>query len=658
MKRKLLLILLLGLLVLVINGCKISFDLPEIDIPQTSTVVDINGQTIAAIFEENRIPVPLSAVSPYFLKAIIAIEDHRFLQHHGVDLQAITRAFIRNLRAGAIVEGGSTITQQTAKVLFLSPERTYSRKLKELILTFQLERQFTKNEILEKYVNLIFFGHGAYGVETAAQTYFNKPAKDLSLGESAMLAGLVRGPAFYSPFTKPEAARDRQRVVLNRMVELEIISEEEADLAREEKLVLAAERRRFRQAPYFTSMVIEQVSQIFENVPELLHRGGLTVHTTLDLHMQRSAELAFQNGLKNLHGEINGALIAIDPNNGHIKALVGGRDFARNQRNNATLARRQPGSAFKPFLFAAALERGYTAGATVLWEPVIYEIPGADPWQPSEFDNREYLNQSFTLKEALVRSLNIIAAKLIHDIRPQTVVDYANRMGIKSELRPFLSLALGSEVVTPIELTSAFGVFASNGILAEPIFITQIVDRQGRVIFENRPKITMVLEPRTAYIVTDMLKAVIELPYGTASHTRNIINRPAAGKTGTTNNLMDAWFIGFTPQLVAGVYLGDDFYKLPVGATGGVAAAPIWANFMASALRNVPPVDFPEPTGIIRMQVCSDSGLLATPLSPKTIEVVYVAGTEPVIPCPVHSNRPQWETPKQWDNWLNRFFDW
>ncbi|MBS4024802.1 MAG: PBP1A family penicillin-binding protein [Clostridia bacterium] len=657
MNRKLFFILLLGLLLIFINGCRLSFDLPELEIPQTSTVIDVNGQTIAAIFEENRIPVPIEDVSPYLLKAIIAIEDHRFLQHRGVDLQAIARAFVRNIQAGATVEGGSTITQQTAKVLFLSPERTYSRKIKELLLTFQLERQFTKKEILEKYVNLIFFGHGAYGIEIAAQTYFNKTAKELSLGESAMLAGLVRGPAFYSPFTKPEAARDRQRVVLNRMLELEIITAAEAAAAREEQLVLDAERRRFRQAPYFTAMVIEQVSQMFEDGPELLHRGGLSIHTTLDLNMQRAAEQAFQNGLKNLHEEINGALIALDPNNGHIKALAGGRDFAKNQRNNATLARRQPGSAFKPFLFAAALERGYTAGTTILWEPVIFEIPGSDPWQPSEYDNREYINRSFTLKEALARSLNIIAAKLINDIGPGTVVDYAARIGIESDLRPFLSLALGSEIVTPIELTSAFGVFATNGILADPIFITQILDRKGRVIFENHPNTKIVLDAKTAYIITDMLRGVIESPFGTARQTRNIINRPAAGKTGTTNNLMDAWFVGYTPQLVTGVYLGDDFYKLPVGATGGSAAAPIWANFMAEALRKMPPIDFPEPPGLVRVLVCSDSGLLATPQSPETIEIVFVAGTEPVDPCSVHSNRSTGETPRQWDNWFNRFFN-
>ncbi len=652
------------IIILLTAACAALIELPEAEMPATSVILDINGQVISSVFEQqHRIPVNLDEISPYFLKAIISIEDHRFFQHHGIDLQAIARAFLRNLRARTTLEGGSTITQQTAKVLFLSPERTYSRKLKEALLTIQLERQYTKREILERYVNLIYYGHGAYGIETAAQTYFNKSAKDLDLSESAILAGLVRGPAFYSPFTRPEAAKARQSTVLTRMVELEVITEAEAAAALDKDLNLAQERGRFRQAPYFTSMVIEYVTENFDDGADLLYRGGLEIHTTLDLQLQRAAEQAFSEGLANWDPELEGAFVAIDPNTGYIKAMVGGRNFSRSQVNRALTARRQPGSAFKPFLYAAAIDRGYTGASVIEWEPVSYQLPNGNTWEPTEFGGRTFPNQNFTLKTALAVSSNVIAAKLVKEITPEELAAYAKRMGINSPLRPFLSLALGTSEVNPLEITSAYGTFATNGVKAEPIFIREIRDQQQRVIMEKRPNLQVAINEKTAYILTDMMTAVIQ-PGGTAGGVAAIINRPGAGKTGTTNDFRDAWFIGYTPDIVAGVYIGYDDFAKSVGASGGSIAAPIWANFIAKGYQDVPAKEFRVPEGIIHTNICSDTGMLATAQCPSAIQVAFVVGSEPTEPCPWHRIRqrvvpPSQEPPEQRpNNLLEWFFNW
>lgn len=624
MKRMLLLLLILASLV---AGCT-SLALPP-ELPTPSKVFDAQGRLIATLSPQKRIPVPLKDISPYMQQAIVAIEDARFYQHHGIDPVGLLRALYHNIRAGKIVEGGSTITQQLAKNMFLSPERTTRRKIKELWLTIQLERRYSKQEILQMYLNQIYFGQGAYGIEMAARTYFDKSARELDLGESAMLAGIVRAPSLYNPATNLNGARERQSLVLQRMVELGMITPEEAREARQKPLHPQNRLAGQTRAAYFVAEIVKYLQEKFPDQPDLAYTGGLHIHTTLDFDVQEAAEKTFQEGFAQQDPALEGALVAYDPRTGHVKAMIGGKDFSRSQFNRA-LARNQPGSAFKPFLYAAAIDRGYTAATTVECKPVSYEIPGQPPYQPRDF-NGGYHNRPFTLKEALYTSDNVVAVELNNRLKPQTLVAYARRMGITSPLRPYLSLALGTSEVTPLEMVRAYGPLANGGVLARPLLITKILDQKGRVLEENSPQLQQVLDPKTAYIVTDMLKGVLE-PGGTAAAAGALLDRPAAGKTGTTAHFRDAWFVGYTPQLVTAVYIGYDDKSRSVGATGGQLAAPLWAKFMAAALRDEPEDDFPVPEDIVFVDICADDGLRATPFSSRVIKAAFVKGTEPALP--------------------------
>jgi len=607
-----------------------AYSISRFDLPAVSTfqILDSNGMVIATTDQENRVPVLIDEISPNMQNAIVAIEDARFYRHRGIDPIGLARAAYHNLKAGKIVEGGSTITQQLAKNLYLGPQRTVGRKFKELVLTIQLERRYTKEEILAMYLNRIYFGQGAYGVEMAARTYFNKSAKELDLAESAILAGIPRAPALYSPARDQEAAKNRQGIVLRRMVELGMINAAEADAAAKEKLRLAKATPSGRRAPYFVEEIFNYLEQKYSNRLEGLYAGGGTIYTTLDLKMQEAAEKALSEVLKNTDPQLEGALVALDPKTGYIKAMVGGRDFVRSQFNRA-LAPSQPGSAFKPFLYAAAIERGYTAGTMITCEPVtFYQSGGGKPYQPTDYTGG-YHNRPFTLKEALYTSDNVVAVRLGDQVGTATVAGYARRMGIDSPLRPYPSLPLGTSEVTPLEMARAYGVLAFRGIRTNPLYIQKMVDGTGRVIEEHKPVLEQVLDEKNAYIVTDMLEAVLR-PGGTASHIAGLINRPAAGKTGTTENYRDAWFVGYTPDLVAAVYVGYDDKNKKVGKPGGQIAAPVWARFMEAALKNVPPAGFPVPDGIVKIRINADDGLLADDYTPRTIEAAFVKGTEPV----------------------------
>jgi len=615
------------IIVLVLPGCLAVQKLPEPEIALASKVYDVNGQLITSLFEENRVKVSIKEISPYAVKAVIATEDARFYRHFGLDPVRIVGALLKNLSAGEIKQGGSTITQQTAKNLYLTHERTLARKIKEAILTLQLERKYTKEEILEMYLNQIYFGHRAYGIEVAALTYFNKRAKDLSLAESAMLAGIPARPSTYSPFRNFSAAKKRQAVVLDRMAEVGMITREQADKAKKEKIVLVSSQQLVQEkAPFFIDEIRQYISDKYENGSELLLKGGLTIYTTLDMKDQKAAEEALQQGLSKVDNRLEGALVAIDPTNGYIKAMVGGRDFDKTKFNRA-LAKRQPGSAFKPFLYATAIDKGYTAASLIRCEPVSYPQPGDEEYVPRDYGDQPYHYRDFTLKEALAVSDNIVAIRLNEQVGPKTVVSYAKKMGINSPLRPYLSLALGTSEVTPLEMASSFGVFANQGILAKPMMIIKIVDRNGKVLEENKPRTTKVISQQTAYIVTDMMKAVVQ-PGGTAGRIGGMINRPAAGKTGTSQNFQDAWFVGYTPQLVAAVYVGYDSPR-SVGRTGGAIAAPIWANFIRGALDEVAVKDFPRPLGVVHAIVNLDTGTLASPWAFRTMEMAFVKGTLP-----------------------------
>lgn len=611
-------------------GCAARFGIPEARIPEPSRLLDREGRLIATVSAQNRIPVTVEGIAPVMLDAIVAIEDARFYKHHGIDPAGMARALYHNLRAGGVVEGGSTITQQLAKNLYLGPERTVERKLKELVLTVQLERKYSKTEILVMYLNQIYFGQGAYGIEMAARTYFGKPARELDLAESAMLAGIPRAPSVYSPARNFQIAEKRQKIVLDRMVELGFINKSNASKAAGEKLIIKKVNTPVGRTAFFVNLVNDYVKKKHPGLEEEIMSGGYDIETTFNLDMQQAAERVLAEGLQGKDTALEGALVALDPSSGAIRAMVGGRDPGRSAFNRA-IARSQPGSAFKPFVYAAALDNGYTEASTIKCEPTEYEQPGAPPYKPTDYGGG-YHYRSFTLKEALTISDNVVAVKLNQQVGPGVAADYARRMGIKSPLRPYLSLALGTSEVTPLEMAAAYGCLASGGISSEPYFVERIIDPSGNVLEENFPRQERAVDEKTAYIVTDMLTGVLG-PGGTAAGVGEMLRRPAAGKTGTTENNRDAWFVGYTPDLAAAVYVGYDDKNKSVGATGGTLAAPIWAGFIKRALKDVAAVDFTVPPGIVRKKICREYGLLALPGDAEALEAVFVEGTEPRSYC-------------------------
>ncbi len=587
-----------------------------------------NGELIASLFKENRAFISLGEIPPSLQRAVIAVEDDRFYQHRGVDVRATVRAVWRNVRAREVVEGGSTITQQLARSLFLTQERVISRKLAEILLAFEIERRLTKPEILERYLNQVYFGQGGYGVELAARVYFGKHAKDLTLSESALIAGLIRAPSTTSPFHRFAVAKARQTVVLHRMVELGYISADQARFAEMQPLKLAAENNAGLvgiRAPYFVSYILPSLIKRYGE--DTLYTNGLRVYTTLDIQMQIAAERAVREGvdygLAQRLKTSQGALVAIDPRTGAIRAMIGGYDFAKSQFNRAWQAQRQPGSAFKPFIYTTAIANRMPPTKVIDDAPVTYEIPGLKTWEPQNYDNT--YSGPVTMRTALERSINIPAIKTLDELSPARVVEYASRMGIKSPLNPYLSLALGTSEVTLLEMASAYGVFATLGVRAEPMSVTRITDRFGRVLEENFPRRELVLSQEVAYVMTDLLKGVILRGTGRAA----AIGRPAAGKTGTTDDYRSAWFIGYTPYLTTAVWVGNDDNTPMRKVVGGTVPARIWASFMKVAVQGMPPDDWKKPEGVVVATVCGTSGLLASSDCPNPRPEVFIQGTEP-----------------------------
>ena len=596
-------------------------------VPSTSEAYDMNGQLIGSLTPEYRKEVDIDNVSPYLLDAIVAVEDSRFYKHPGIDPVAVLRALLIDLREGRVVEGGSTITQQTAKNVFLTQERTWKRKVKEVYYALMLEHYYTKKEILELYLNQIYFGHGAYGIESAARTFFNKSSADLNLPESALLAGLTRSPAAYSPFNHPENAKYRRNLVLDRMVEAGRLDAEQARQAEAQPIMVVEGNRQVQPAAFVLQAVRDYLVNKYPDLSNQLMNAGLKVYTTIDLGMQQAAETAFYHGLADMPADLEGALVSVDPSNGYIKALVGGRNINRAEFNRALEARRQPGSAMKPFLYTAAVDNGMTAASMILCDPVYFPQPDGTVYQPQDYGDQPYHYRSFTLKEALMVSDNVVSVKLNQQVDPSVMADYAKRMGIKSPLRAYISLALGTSEVTPLEMAAAYCPLANGGVGVEPLLILRVAGARGDIIEENLPQLKQSIDPRTAYIVTDMLKGVLQ-PGGTASHLNRIVGRPTAGKTGTTDERRDAWFVGFTPDLSTAVYTGYDTPEKSVGV-GGRVAGPIWAEFTRDALKNVPSREFVMPPGLVSLSICADSGWVAGPDCVRPIPMVFRSGTEP-----------------------------
>lgn len=714
--------------------------------PTNGTKVYADDDTFIGEFKvEKGIYVPLKKIPQHLVRAVIATEDSRFWTHKGVDYIAVGRAILKDTLALRIKEGGSTITQQLTKVLFLTPEKTLQRKLREIILAFRLEKNLTKEEILELYLNRIYFGHGAYGVEMAARTYFGKSVSDINLSEAALLVGTIKAPSIYSPYNNLDKAKERQYIALKRMQEEGYITEKEVKDAYEKPLYLSSLRYGY-EAPNY---LLEYIRKYLEDKygVERVYKGGLKVYTTLNRKMQAAAIRTLQVGLRDVdkrqgfrgpigHKDIDiekelkekeplpkvmmtqgdlltgtvlkvsseeatikargivgkiflsdslwasrvvdskgniikefnnfkltnilkrgdiikvrvkslqakepvflveqepiveGALIAMEPSTGYIRAMVGGYDFARSEFNRAVLARRQAGSAFKPIIYAASMDKGFTPASIIIDEPVSYPSGLIGDWEPVNYDH-EYWGPT-RLREALAYSRNIVTVKLLEKVGVVNVIEFAKTLGFEGPFPEDLTLALGSLSVSPLEMTSAFSVFANEGVKMRPIAIKYITDNRGEVLKENRPEGIEVINPQTAFLATSMLEDVVK--YGTGWRAK-ALNRPVAGKTGTTNEYKDAWFVGYTPELSAGVWVGfDDMRSLGHGETGARAASPIWVSFMKEILplsgdEGVEVETFHVPEGIITAEIDPYTGLLATNKTEKMVEF-FKEGTAPKI---------------------------
>ena len=686
-----------------------------------TTLYSDSDEPFHSFYEQRRTLVPLAKVPVQLKQAILAVEDAHFYEHRGLSLRGIVRAFVMNLISGRKLQGGSTITQQLARGLFLTPEKNLTRKVKEALLSLEIERHYSKDKILELYCNLVYFGHGAYGVEAAAQTYFQKSVTDLTLPEAAMIAGLPSAPNRFSPIGDQARARRRREHVLGRMLDQQYITEPQMEQANRSPFNEALFTRKSSVAPYF----VEHIRQILEETygAYALYNTGLKVYTTLNLPMQRAAEEALVGGIRELdksHGfrppkkeparmrvgpytprpgeivsatilkakgkalevqlgrykgeipfeslawtkltqpaanfpegsqilvqilsvdearktvqltleqepDLEGALVAINPHDGSIKALIGGYNFERSKFNRATQAKRQPGSAFKPFVYGAAFDRGLTPSTVIEDSPISFRTHVGGKvveWAPENFDRK--FHGPMTLRRALENSINVVTVKLIQRVGVDAVIKLAHQVGIESELRREIALALGVSEVTPLELVSAYGVFANGGVRNEPFAIRKVTDSQGRILEQHLPDPQEVMRPETAYVLVNVMKGVIER--GTGARAK-VLERPLAGKTGTSSDAGDVWFVGFSPSLVAGVWLGYDQRRSLGGhaATGGALALPIWIQFMQKALAGTEREDFPVPDNVVSMPVNLMTGRPA-PDERGTVLEYYIGGTEP-----------------------------
>jgi penicillin-binding protein 1A len=589
-------------------GLAISFrNLPDVRVlrnyvpSETTYIYDINGKVLASLHgEANREVVPLDKIDPDLKRAVLAIEDSYFYQHKGVNPSAIVRAFVANWTEGRTVEGGSTVTMQLVKNLFLTPKAAVSRKIAEGVLALRLEKIFNKDEVLEMYLNQVYWGHNTYGVETAAESYFGKSSTNLTLAEAAMLAGLIQAPESLSPFIDYQAAKRRQFEVLGRMRELGWITPQEEAAARKQPLKLGTITSfRTSQIPYVTEATIQELNKHFGK--DEVIKGGMRVQTTVDIQMQRLAEDVVKQGHASL--QYRGlyadqiALVAVDPRTHFVKAMVGGVDYRKSQYNRAIQALRQPGSAFKPFVYYAAFASGkYSPESTVYDSPVSYP-DGYEYYSPQNYDGS--FSGPISIRHALEVSRNVPAVRIGQDVGLNKVIEICRAIGIESPINPVVSLPLGAVDLTPLEMAGAYATFASNGWYSETTLIVQVTNNSGKVLLDNTPKPQLVLDPWAVASLNSVLQGVIDR--GTATSAR--LNRPAAGKTGTTSSERDIWFVGYVPQLSVAVWVGNDDYRpLGYGATGGTFVAPIWRDFMEKALRGTPVENFKPPSDFSRPQ--------------------------------------------------------
>lgn len=622
---------------------RVSQSLPSVEMLDTYTslsskVYDRNNHIIYEFYEEKRIPVSLDNIPEQVIRATIAVEDRKFYKHHGVDITGIMRAVFLNVMKFKVKQGASTITQQLARNLFLTFDKSVLRKVKEAILAVRIERAYSKDEILELYFNQINYGGGAYGIETAAQTYFGKHVKELSVAEYATLIGIPKGPAEYNPRNHPENARGRRDVVLGTLLEQGIINKDEYTRAKSAPVKLSKPGYVRGTGAYFIEELRKWIAARLG--ADMLYRGGISVYTTLDEDFQQAADSIVKSGIIEINKkfksrdstlQLQGALITMDTRTGGILAEVGGVDFGKYMFNRAVQAERQPGSGFKPFVWTAALESGYTPASIVEDEPLTIKDWGRS-YSPTNYDGEFF--GPITLRKGLALSRNLVSVRLIMDVGPEKVISDARRMGITSPLDPVISLSLGCSSVSLMDMTAAYATFATGGIRITPYMIDKITDADGSVLYK-RPELfrDRVLSPQIAYLMTSMLTSVVN--EGTGIRIRmSGITHPLAGKTGTSDEYGDTWFIGFNPSIVTGVWVGyDKPKKIGHKATGAEVALPIWIGFMKEALKKVAPEDFPVPSGLVWERICKSCGKLATRSSTDTREEVFIEGTEPTEYC-------------------------
>lgn len=741
----------IGIIGLTLFYFYINEDLPKISKlsdyhpPIITTVYSDDNRKIGEFYKERRIVVPVSRIPQMLKEAFISAEDSRFYSHPGIDIIGIFRALLKNIEAGGVVQGGSTITQQVTKSFLLTPERSYTRKIKEAILAYRISKAFSKDEILFLYLNQIYLGHGAYGIEAASENYFGKPVTDLNLAESALLAGLPQAPSKYSPFRYPDRAKQRQAYVLNRMAAEGYITEAQAAAAIQQPMDIKPRKNWYiEEVPFYTEHVRRYVETKYG--PDVLYSNGLNIYTAVNIDMQKAAQeelgiglgaldkrQGYRGPIKNLKPDeiesfcaaiqeeikdttikpgvvisgvvdaiseseqvarvrigksqgvirftdmkwakkinpnhpqkesgtkrpptilgtgdvilvkvmdkakdgdkwnlsleqtpkVQGALLCLEAGTGKVKVMVGGRDFRDSQFNRAIQSRRQPGSSFKPIIYAAAIDKGYTPATVIIDSPIAFQDDETDSvWKPQNYD-RKFSGQ-ILLRTALEKSVNVVTVKILQDIGVGYAIGYAKKLGITSALERNFSIALGSSGVSLLELVKAYSVFDNAGDLIQPVFITKITDRNGHVLEETIPEKIPVIEKSTAFIMTSLMESVVK--NGTGRKAREL-GRPAAGKTGTTNNLNDAWFVGYTPEYIAGVWVGfDEEESLGKGETGGAAACPVWVGFMKQALANKPVQVFPVPEGIVFAKVDADTGLLAGPGTQNILFECFKEGTLP-----------------------------
>ncbi len=640
------------------------------DMAQRTTIFDANDRHVFTVFKEQRIEIPLRQMSPALLKAVVAVEDQRFYDHGGVDMIRVGAALLANLREGRRAEGGSTITQQLARQSFLTRDKTLRRKLKEIVLASRLERMYSKERILELYLNKVYFGDGLYGAEAASRGFFGKPAGDLDLADAALLAGVIQSPSAYAPTINLERAIARRNLVLHAMLSTRAISREQYEEARAAKVALDnALDVEERFGLYFKEHVRRELVEKFGW--QRVYEGGLKVYTTLDSELQQAAERQFEDGLAEIERQrgfdqptraalvkasangdavkpdyLQGALVAIDPQTGRVPVMIGGRDFAASRFNRAVQARRQPGSAFKPFVFAAALENGYSPASLIsnLDDPVL-TLEGE--WVPEDEHSSA---RSMTLRSALRMSSNRAAVQLLRQVGIPQAVSYAQKLEVGTP--PSVpSLALGAGVVTLESLTSAYAAFANGGFVRDPVTIRRVEDKDGRVLFEAKDAPRRAISEATAFLMSNMLADVINAGTGYRARREGFL-LPAAGKTGTTNNFVDAWFVGYTPKLVTGVWVGFDQPRtiVPEGYAGDLAV-PLWARFMRTATRGAKPEWLSRPKDVVAMNICRVSGKppdggcgsVAVETADGLVETrsmiyteYFARGTQPSGVCPLH----------------------